>query len=365
MTFLRTYTSGSGKLYAIIPVWCAEQENVSGKITQAYLSSIKAVAQSLKEVTAARASSICIRINVNFFYDRIAHNWNGQSHKIQRYENWICRKSFSHKCHEIEHGIGSALALHYFNKFYFIKWLVVLVNQDTHSNVKKSLWHEVQGQHENVHWSNRLWKMLASHIYIQIYTQTLTLIHINSHSTTDGCERFALNWRDGYTLSVKSINSVGWYAQKTLLFGHRWMKRRVREVAECRWFIETFADKRNVTLFTMQSGIFIGFCDARFFLLELYERAAITTGNEQKKIERRLSPVVKCDFICQNITIVEAFDQSKLRTEATKGTAAASIEQLNMMIWSQWFDSDAYSILKYQNGCNKESPTKFYLGVGV
>lgn len=319
MTFLRTYTSGSGKLYAIIPVWCAEQENVSGKITQAYLSSIKAVAQSLKEVTAARASSICIRINVNFFYDRIAHNWNGQSHKIQRYENWICRKSFSHKCHEIEHGIGSALALHYFNKFYFIKWLVVLVNQDTHSNVKKSLWHEVQGQHENVHWSNRLWKMLASHIYIQIYTQTLTLIHINSHSTTDGCERFALNWRDGYTLSVKSINSVGWYAQKTLSFGHRWMKRRVREVAECRWFIETFADKRNVTLFTMQSGIFIGFCDARFFFARIVWKGS---DNNRKRTEKNRTTIISgCEmrfylpehYDCQGIRSIQIADRGHQR----------------------------------------------------
>lgn len=130
------------------------------------------------------------------------------------------------------------------------------------------------------------------------------------------------------------------------------MKRRVRKGTECRWFIETFADKRNVTLFTMQSGIFIGFCDARFFLLELYEGAAIATRNEQKKSND--------DYLrlCNTILFARALRLSRHSinswTEATRGTAAASIEQLNMMTKSQWFDSDAYSIFEHENYCNEE-----------
>lgn len=125
----------------------------------------------------------------------------------------------------------------------------------------------MQGQHGNVQWWNRLWKMLAAHMYTYKFTHLHSFTSTHTHRQTPLQDSYDVVDM-GTFLSVKSICTVEWYVLfvwKTLCAAT--VERNGEwEKAGCRWSIETVADKRNVALFTMQSGIFIGFCEVRFCL---------------------------------------------------------------------------------------------------
>lgn len=109
---------------------------------------------------------------------------------------------------------------------------------------------------------------------------TVKNLHINSHTYTH-TRRLTLNGRRLWKICIElerwvhfkcQIDKFVWMVcsarMEDTLFGHHWKRGRVR-ASRVSMVYRNHQQKKRFTLFTMQSGIFIGFCDVRFFLLEL------------------------------------------------------------------------------------------------
>lgn len=138
------------------------RKNVSGKITEAYLSSIKTESGCLYIHTHIYPTAYCLNISIwiyvnylrmvlwsyklwlitrNYFSWSI--KWNSIVQKLLViFNSFLTSSHVSLFLNKEKNGIWnwlSALTFNYFDKFYFSKWCVVLVNQKTHSNVKEFL----------------------------------------------------------------------------------------------------------------------------------------------------------------------------------------------------------------------------------